>query len=418
MKKLLYRICIITVSVLMLCIISTLTYMYNRQIYMPNQLINGVDYGYHFSDVTYQELFKDVPDTVELLTTNNTVYLSTDFITVPEYSSLKQNFIDWLMVKPINVTKYINSDKLKTNLDDLYKVCSDAELVKGPNGFYIKSEEYGFQFNDNLYSHILSNVKNGCYVIDCSDYVKVPTTVTADLDDVYSDVKWLNDFNITYDSGYSINYNSLKDYIQNYELNVPESYWTNVIDYLHNTYCTTNNSLTFQTNSMESINIPYYTYGYSLDKDKELEFIKQCIVDKTSVSDRIPYLKGYDNLGNTYVEISIEQQHLWYYVDGVIFMETDIVTGTENVHDTPKGVFYITERIDGKYLRGADYVTWVDKWMRLTNSGIGLHDASWRSQFGTNIYKHDGSHGCINLPKTFAYDLFDNVYVGLPVIIY
>ena len=169
---------------------------------------------------------------------------------------------------------------------------------------------------------------------------------------------------------------------------------------------------------MESVNIPYCTYGYSLDKDKELEFIKQCIVDKTSVSNRIPYLKGYDNLGNTYLEISIEQQHLWYYVDGVIFMETDIVTGTENVHDTPKGVFYITERIDGKYLRGADYVTWVDKWMRLTNSGIGLHDASWRSQFGTNIYKHDGSHGCINLPKTFAYDLFDNVYVGLPVIIY
>ena len=54
------------------------------------------------------------------------------------------------------------------------------------------------------------------------------------------------------------------------------------------------------------------------------------------------------------------------------------------------------------------------RWMRLTNSGIGLHDATWRGRFGGAIYERDGSHGCINLPKTFAYELYDFVKVREP----
>ena len=56
--------------------------------------------------------------------------------------------------------------------------------------------------------------------------------------------------------------------------------------------------------------------------------------------------------------------------------------------------------------------------MRLTNSGVGLHDAYWRKSFGGSIYKTSGSHGCINLPKSFAYKLYDETYVNMPVIIY
>ena len=100
-------------------------------------------------------------------------------------------------------------------------------------------------------------------------------------------------------------------------------------------------------------------------------------------------------------------------------MDTDCVTGDAHLsRDTPKGVYYISECIDGKYLIGDDYKTWVNKWMRLTNTGIGLHDAYWRSAFGGSIYKTNGSHGCINLPAKFASNLFKKAYRGMPVIIY
>ena len=47
-----------------------------------------------------------------------------------------------------------------------------------------------------------------------------------------------------------------------------------------------------------------------------------------------------------------------------------------------------------------------------------MHDASWRSSFGGNIYKTNGSHGCINLPPSVAQELYSYVEKGTPVICY
>lgn len=99
-------------------------------------------------------------------------------------------------------------------------------------------------------------------------------------------------------------------------------------------------------------------------------------------------------------------------------MDSGVVTGTKGKHDTPKGLYYISECIPGKYLVGDGYKTWVNKWMRLTNQGVGLHDATWRSIFGDSIYTYSGSHGCINLPSSFADKLFKVAYTGMPTIIY
>ena len=48
------------------------------------------------------------------------------------------------------------------------------------------------------------------------------------------------------------------------------------------------------------------------------------------------------------------------------------------------------------------------------NGGIGIHDASWRSEFGGKIYKTGGSHGCINSPDYLAKAIFDNIEAGIP----
>ena len=88
-------------------------------------------------------------------------------------------------------------------------------------------------------------------------------------------------------------------------------------------------------------------------------------------------------------------------------MSCDCVTGRVPDRKTPSGIFFISECAKNKTLRGPGYASFVNRWMRLTNSGIGLHDATWRRSFGGSIYMHDGSHGCINLPKDFAYELYD-----------
>ena len=52
------------------------------------------------------------------------------------------------------------------------------------------------------------------------------------------------------------------------------------------------------------------------------------------------------------------------------------------------------------------------------NKGIGLHDASWRKTFGGQIYMTSGSHGCVNLPSSFAANLYSQVTVNTPVVVY
>lgn len=122
---------------------------------------------------------------------------------------------------------------------------------------------------------------------------------------------------------------------------------------------------------------------------------------------------------SNYIMISIKEQKLWYYKNSKLFLSSDVVTGTKGVHDTYKGRFRIKNRVAGTYLVGVDYKSWVDYWMLFDSKHqIGLHDATWRSKFGGDIYKTSGSHGCVNMPYSKAKKIFNNVEVGTLVIVY
>ncbi|MBQ7584278.1 MAG: L,D-transpeptidase family protein [Lachnospiraceae bacterium] len=125
-----------------------------------------------------------------------------------------------------------------------------------------------------------------------------------------------------------------------------------------------------------------------------------------------------DEIGNTYIEVDMTRQKLYYLKDGKLFMTSDVVTGNSGRHhDTTQLMAYIYYMQRDRVLVGEDYRTPVKYWMAFHNHE-GLHDANWRRSFGGDIYKYNGSHGCVNLPTSFAAELYDNVYVGLPVITY
>ena len=66
---------------------------------------------------------------------------------------------------------------------------------------------------------------------------------------------------------------------------------------------------------------------------------------------------------------------------------------------------------------GETYSSPVKFWMPF-NGNIGMHDASWRSQFGGDIYVTGGSHGCVNLPRKKAEEIFDVIEKGEAVVVY
>lgn len=121
---------------------------------------------------------------------------------------------------------------------------------------------------------------------------------------------------------------------------------------------------------------------------------------------------------NTYVEINIEKQHMWYYKNGKLLVSTDIVTGNKNSMDTPKGHHKVVSKARNTVLSGAGYSSFVSYWIGFLGSGYGIHDASWRSSFGGNIYKGNGSHGCVNTPYNNVKKIYDNISYGTKVIVY
>ncbi|MBR6222089.1 MAG: L,D-transpeptidase family protein [Lachnospiraceae bacterium] len=166
-------------------------------------------------------------------------------------------------------------------------------------------------------------------------------------------------------------------------------------------------------------------YGYTIDEEKEFESIyEQLRLRKKVTREPIYTTHGYarkgvkNDVGNSYVEIDLEAQHLYLFLDGQLYLESDVVTGNvSHKCATPPGIYGVYYKKTPAILRGDDYESHVTYWMPF-NKGIGLHDATWRGRFGGNIYLYNGSHGCVNLPLSKAKEIYQVVKVGMPVILY
>jgi hypothetical protein len=127
--------------------------------------------------------------------------------------------------------------------------------------------------------------------------------------------------------------------------------------------------------------------------------------------------KGIKEGLTDFVEVSISQQKLWLFRGGSLILETDVVTGNEKLkRNTPIGDYKILYKTRDKVLKGPGYESFVSYWMPFYK-GYGLHDATWRRRFGASIYENGGSHGCVNIPPKLAPIVYQNVVVGMPVLI-
>ncbi|MCR5580238.1 MAG: L,D-transpeptidase/peptidoglycan binding protein [Pseudobutyrivibrio sp.] len=311
----------------------------------------------------------------------------------------------------------------------------DATIVFDGSKFVIQDEVYGDRIDEegveeaivyaveNLQSEI--NISDGtCFnkpdVLASDDNIKaavdvlngyMDTQIHYDLGEGYTeeipaDVKstwftWDDDFNV------SFNRDAIGDYV-------------NSMGDKYNTY---GKKKDFTTTSGEQITVPAGSFGWRIAYDGEIDQIIADLSSGEDVTRDFTYLyngtsHGEHDYGNSYVEVNLTEQHVYVYKDGALTFDTDCVSGNVSAnHGTHTGVYPIAYKQKDATLKGDNYESHVGFWMPF-NMGEGLHDATWRSSFGGNIYKTSGSHGCVNLPVSAAEQIYNIVEAGWPVIVF
>ncbi|MBP3893061.1 MAG: L,D-transpeptidase [Atopobiaceae bacterium] len=154
-------------------------------------------------------------------------------------------------------------------------------------------------------------------------------------------------------------------------------------------------------------------------------------VIRTAIETKPPVTEGAKERGR-HIDINLTTQFVRFYdSDGKVIWDSYCVTGGWDsqygeMHSTPEGTFAIQAKQTNTTLIGADrdndekpdYESFVYFWMPFLNYDYGLHDATWRSDFGGDIREWYGSHGCVNLPYEKAAELFELVNVGDTVYIH
>lgn len=204
---------------------------------------------------------------------------------------------------------------------------------------------------------------------------------------------------------------------------IDESQAAAYVKALAKTYDTAYQTKTLKTSYGKTVKITKGNYGWRMNQAAETAAILEIIRNgeqqtrEPEYSQKAASHDGND-YGDTYVEINLTAQHLFFYKNGKLLVESDFVSGNESRGwATPSGAYPLTYKERNATLKGEGYATPVSYWMPF-NGGIGMHDASWRGSFGGTIYKTNGSHGCINLPPAVAKTIYENISAGMPVLCY
>lgn len=195
------------------------------------------------------------------------------------------------------------------------------------------------------------------------------------------------------------------------------------IEALADEYDTLGGVRPFHATRGETVMVKGGIYGNKIDRKAEKEYLKQAFRDRAAEVREPVYLQkgwaeGKNDIGDTYIEVDMTEQMMYYYKDGTLEVETPVVTGnTGRRMGTPEGVNYVYGKARNRVLQGPGYAAHVNFWMPVKGN-IGIHDASWRSEYGGEIYKTGGSHGCINTPYDAMSRIYEMAEVGTPVVMF
>ena len=195
------------------------------------------------------------------------------------------------------------------------------------------------------------------------------------------------------------------------------------VQHLASTYNTYGDKREFTTSKGDVVEVSGGDYGWVIAKAKEIEQIRSDLaggtpVEREPVYEQTAVAPGPNDIGNTYVELDYSNQHMYYYKDGNLTFDSDIVSGKlSSGNGSPDGVYKIVYKQSPSVLVGETYHTEVQYFVPFAYN-VGFHDATWQPKFGGDWYLTHGSHGCINMALDKVQEFYGMIEVGTPVVAY
>ncbi|MDE6149679.1 MAG: L,D-transpeptidase/peptidoglycan binding protein [Ruminococcus sp.] len=449
--------------------------------FLPNTKINGKSVGGKTPKEVYDEILKSddtaIPEKITLVKFDgnevNVDVKSIGYIDNISESVTKfydeQNHYLWFMSLfsgddysftpeySFDNDKLDNQIKRKVIDASADSVPQNAAIEKNGSSFVVVKERKGGKIDSAkekvLFDYIHECIAEGSSYIDLSevDCYQKPEITAEQLTETCQKLNDLTNVELTFDFNYTkevlkgtefVDWIVLDGLKANESFKVDEDKAMEYVEKLADKYDTYGKDRTFKSTSRGTITVSAGKgcYGWWIDQEKTcdaiVEAVKAC---KSADVEPIYYINPdshYEytcnpdwrtentDIGNTYMEVDLKKQHFWYYKDGKLKYECDIVSGmpTEE-RNTPEGVYklWIKEKdktLKGSLSSGETWETPVTFWNNISTFGVGLHDATWHSSFGGTRYKQYGSHGCINMPYKAAEYVYKNVPMGTPCVMY
>ncbi|MDF2942353.1 MAG: putative peptidoglycan binding domain [Herbinix sp.] len=360
----------------------------------------------------------------------------------------KQNGLAWPIslfkthVMEINTMLEYDESLLKIYFDRLK--CFDEANVEEPvnahiseygkNGYEIVKESLGTKvYADKLYEIMKESIINleptiSLEEAECYDEPKI-NSQDPGLAKALDKMNKIAGAKITYEFGKDteiLDGNQISKWLtldDNYDVTLDKVGVKEYVDYIGKTYNSFGRVRTFQTSYGDIIKVKGGDYGWWLDRPTEVAELTELLLKGEQLTREPAYFQiaqqyGPDDIGDTYVEVNLTAQHLFFYKEGKLVLESDFVSGNlSKEFGTPTGTYPIQYKENDATLVGEDYATPVKYWMPF-NGNIGFHDATWREEFGKDFYINNGSHGCINMPPANAKKMFENIKRGVAVVVY
>lgn len=340
----------------------------------------------------------------------------------------------------LNVSITYDEDKLESLIDAIswfdeanITEPSDAYLSETEDGYEIVPETMGNELKEEeVKQMMLEAVEKGETELTLDDSVYEAPQVTSDDETLNSQLDQINKYlgtTIRYDvgdDGETLDKEKIVDFIEvdGGSVSLSDSAITTYVQYLASKYNTYGDVREFKTSLGDTVSIGGGDYGWVIDKDAEKEQLISDLETGGEIAREPEFsqtakVKGITNdIGTTYLEIDYTNQHFYYYEEGELKLESDIVSGNiSKGNGSPDGIFKIVYKQRNATLVGENYETPVQYFLPFAYN-VGFHDADWRSTFGGDIYKTSGSHGCINLPPEIAAQLYEMVATDTPVVAY
>ena len=457
---------IVTILVMSCCVYAGISYYYSYHFFLGTT-INGIDSSNKTAYEVEQEIAGKKDNYViqvsarmqepQTITGKDIDY---QYVSSGEILQLLKTQKPWEWIRGFFETKnymvqeetVFSREKLEEQVSSLN--CAKKENQIAPENAYVSfvnseftivPETEGNELNTKeAYQMICRAIDNDAAEVnlesDPKAYKKADVTKeSSELQNMVNTYNNLTKANITYtfgDETVTLDGNTIKNWLQFDEkgqlLQNDEAFRQHVVDYvaqLAADHDTVGTERQFQTTSGRTVYVYGSAYGWKIDQDKEAAQLMQEIQSGTQTTREPVYsmranAHGINDLGDTYIEVDLTEQYMWYYQNGNIIFQSEIVSGLPGDPDrkTPPGIFTLNSKSSPSVLRGEmtangtySYEQPVTYWMPF-NGGIGFHDADWQPYFGGDRYLTGGSHGCINLPPENAGQLYSLIQYDVPII--